>query len=151
MKTNINNKHPHFYTWVVRQLMNASCKMGPIWFSQSFRLAFSSFSSSSPVKTVTLQVGLMSFQSEGVWKWHCTSWNRCIMSWFIWEKQDFENDNCLQFVFSALSKNLPMLDFNMSKYHIWNNFFTATCLALRFDVCFTHDAIVFAFCLLLLQ
>lgn len=37
-----------------------------------------------------------------------------------------------------------MLDFNTLKYHIRNNFFTATWLALCFDVFFTHDAVVFA-------
>lgn len=48
------------------------------------------------------------------------------------------------FFFSVLPKNLPLLDFNTLKYHIRNNFFTATWLLLCFDVCFTHDAVVFA-------
>lgn len=51
---------------------------------------------------------------------------------------------CVLFYFSVLPKNLPMLDFNTLKYHIRNNFFTATWLALCFDVFFTHDAVVFA-------
>lgn len=54
--------------------------------------------------------------------------------WFLVEtrkekkkkKRDFENGSCLHFTLSVLPKNLLMLDFNTLKYHIENNFFTAT-------------------------
>ena len=105
---------------------------------------------------MTLQVGLMNFQRQR----ECRNGSApaaagasCPESWLVshkhWGKTRFWK--CLHFIFSVWPNNLPVLSFSTSKYRIGNNFFTATWLALGFDVCIARDAIGFAFCLLLLQ